>query len=113
MPKTTAKFRNGSIQDFSFSFIASQFLPYITILLKIASLQYKYVLNSLVVLIFISLLLLIDRGYFNISLYILRYNQYRVNNDTNSYMLVSKRRINNFNHIFNLVELNNEILLEV
>lgn len=112
LPRTTATFKNGSQQKAT-PMMVSQLLPYISIILKFVNQQDVFALFSLIVLILLSLLLLINRGCYNVSLAILGYKQYRVNSESNSYLLVSKRRINNFNHTFNMVELNNEILLEV
>lgn len=112
LPRTTAIFKNGNQQDIVSPIMASQLSPYISIILKLVNQQDVFVLLSLI-LIPLSLLLLINRGCYNVSLALLGYKQYRVNSETNSYLLVSKRRINNFNHTFNLVELNNEILLEI
>lgn len=113
LPRTTGKFRSGNIQDYNIAIMLSQLIPYISILLQLMHVEEKYVLVSCIVLILIFLLLLKDRGSFNISLSFLGYKQYRVSSDSNSYLLVSKRRINNFNHNFILVELNDETLLEV
>lgn len=113
LPRTTAIFKNGNQQDIVSPIMASQFLPYISFVLKLVKRQETFAMVSLIILIPMSFLLLMNRGCYNVSLAILGYKQYRVNSETNSYLLISKRRINNFNHTFNLVELNNEILLEI
>lgn len=52
-------------------------------------------------------------GAFNMSLYFMQYNQYKVSTNSSEYWLISKRKIRDISRNYHVVEISNKVFLIV
>lgn len=83
--------------------------PYITLFFDKDDIK---IIGVIGIALFMSLFL-VSHGIFNLSVFLLRYRQYKVHSNDSDYWLISKRRLSNFSDTIQVCRLQDNIIVKV
>lgn len=94
----------------SFMFLG-QLVPLLSLSDKILNFSYSGIIFVITVLLLWAFFT--SYGAFNMSLYFMQYNQYKVSTNSSEYWLISKRKIRDISRSYYIVEISNKVFLIV
>lgn len=114
LSKTQILVKKSSPFSLESCLLVGQFIPFFTFTEKLIGKSSTTLTSVLTIVSILLLSFLMDvYGGFNLSMFFLGYNQYRVSTDSTEYWLISKRKINNFSSSFTVVEISDKVLMRL
>ena len=91
--------------------LLGQLVPLLSLSDKILNFSYSGIIFVIIVLLLWAFFT--SYGAFNMSLYFMQYNQYKVSTNSSEYWLISKRKIRDISRSYHVVEISNKVFLIV
>lgn len=91
--------------------LLGQLVPLLSISDKILNFSFSGIIFVIIVLLLWAFFT--SYGAFNMSLYFMQYNQYKVSTNSSEYWLISKRKIRDISRSYQVVEISNKVFLIV